>query len=314
MIVSLVATVMAVSTLGVTTWLSFRFGNAVRTHEQAALDRYKDMEGHSSQLEQDIASARQRAVTLEQEVSSAQGRAVALEQEISTAKERAAVLEQEASKARERAEALEQAAREASERAARTARENAVAREKAQAPQIDTAEIQRRLADLGKLVRSAAAQAADLSQGNASVAEPSPAQSEGAAASHDETASPIVASLRKFAGTRAAVFVLSPVSDAPAAGSAISAALSDAGWVPETWTWTGVAGIFGVVVLIKDGSDAATSDAGAALVEALRTNGFSATKGDWPADWRRYRGALDGPQTPAPTDASIRIVIGAKPR
>jgi hypothetical protein len=75
-----------------------------------------------------------------------------------------------------------------------------------------------------------------------------------------------------------------------------------------------VAGILGVVVLIKEGSDPATVEAASTLVEALRSTGFNATKGDWPADWRRFRGALDGPQTPGPTEAPIRIVIGAKPR
>jgi len=75
-----------------------------------------------------------------------------------------------------------------------------------------------------------------------------------------------------------------------------------------------VAGIFGVVVLIRDGSDDATNEAGSALVEALRSAGFNVTKGDWPANWGRFRGMLDGPQTPGPTEASIRIVIGAKPR
>jgi len=108
--------------------------------------------------------------------------------------------------------------------------------------------------------------------------------------------------------------VLGQASDAPPAGVTISASLSDAGWAPQTWTWTGVAGIFGVVVLVKEGSDPATLEAASSLVEALRATGFSVAKGDWPADWRRYRGALDGPPAPAPTDASIRIVIGSKPR
>jgi hypothetical protein len=88
--------------------------------------------------------------------------------------------------------------------------------------------------------------------------------------------------------------------------------LGDAGWVPQTWTWTGVAGILGVVVLIKEVSDPATNEAASALVEALRSAGFNAAKGDWPADWRRHRGVLEGPATPAPTDAPIRIVIGGK--
>ena len=73
-------------------------------------------------------------------------------------------------------------------------------------------------------------------------------------------------------------------------------------------------GIVGVVVLIKEGSDPATHEAASTVVDALRSAGFNATKGDWPADWRRFRGTLNGPQTPGPTEAPIRIVIGAKAR
>jgi hypothetical protein len=312
MIVSLIATIMAVAALGVTTWLSFRFSGAVRAHEHAVIDRYKGMESHSVQVEQDVAAARLRAAALEQEVSTARGRAVALEQEASTARERAA--------------AFEQAAREANERAAqaaneRAARESAAAGEKARMPRFDAAEIKQRLVDLGKLVREATARAVDPTQGSATETPrpvPGPVQGEGtpesAAASRGGQPSPIVSSLRKYAGTKAAVFVLDQVSDAPVVGSTISAYLGDAGWAAQTWKWTGVAGILGVVVLIKEGSDPATVEAASTLVEALRSTGFNATKGDWPADWRRFRGALDGPQTPGPTEAPIRIVIGAKPR
>jgi hypothetical protein len=303
MIVSLIATIMAVTALGITTWLSFRYSAAVRAHEHAVIDRYKGMEGHSVRLEQDVAATRERAVALEQEVSAARERAVALEREASTA--------------RERAVAFEQAAREATEQAARAAGESAAASEKARTPRFDAAEIKQRLADLGKLVREATARAVDPTQGSATET-PRPVQGEGtpesAAASRNGQPSPIVSSLRKYAGTKAAVFVLDQVSDAPVTGSTISAYLSDAGWAPQTWTWTGVAGILGVVVLIKEGSDPATVEAASTLVEALRSTGFNATKGDWPADWRRFRGALDGPQTPGPTEAPIRIVIGAKPR
>jgi hypothetical protein len=265
------------------------------------------MESHSVQVEQDVAAARQRAAALEQEVSTARGRAVALEQEASTARERAA--------------AFEQAAREANERAAQAARESAAASEKARTPRFDAAEIKQRLVDLGKLVREATTRAVDPTQGSATET-PRPVQGpvqgegipESAAASRDGQPSPIVSSLRKYAGTKAAVFVLDQVSDAPVVGSTISAYLGDAGWAAQTWKWTGVAGILGVVVLIKEGSDPATVEAASTLVEALRSTGFNATKGDWPADWRRFRGALDGPQTPGPTEAPIRIVIGAKPR
>ncbi len=327
MIASLIATILAVAALGITTWQSFKYGAAVRAHEQAAVDRYKGIESQSGQLAQDAAAARDRAAALEQEVSSARGRTAALEQEMSAARERAAALEQQASAARERAVAFEQAARDANERAARAARESAAAsekaaaekaaREKAGTPSLDAAAIQQRVADLAKLVREATARATDQPQGSAAETL-RPAQGEttpeGTAASREEQPSPIVASLRKFAGTNAAIFVLDQVSDAPAVGSTISAYLGDAGWAPQTWTWTGVAGLFGVTVLLKEGSDAATNEAASALVEALRTAGFNATKGDWPAGWHRFRGTLNGPQTPAATDAPIRIVIGAKPR
>jgi hypothetical protein len=110
-VVSLIATIMAVAALGITTWLSLRFSGAMRAQEHAAFDRYKGEMGR-------------HAVQLEQEVSTARGRTVELEQEISTA--------------REGAVALEQAAGEA-ERAARAARESATASEKARTLEIDAA-------------------------------------------------------------------------------------------------------------------------------------------------------------------------------
>ena len=51
-----------------------------------------------------------------------------------------------------------------------------------------------------------------------------------------------------------------------------------------------------------------------ALDDALRSAGFNAAKGNWPADWRRFRGTLNGPQSPGPTEAPIRIVIGSRAR
>ena len=283
----------------------------------ALVDRYKGMENHSVQLEQDVAAARERAVALEQEVSTARGRAVALEQEVSAARERAVALEQEASTARERAVAFEQAAREATEQAARAARES-------------PASPARRCGRRGSMRRRSSNDLpiwgsssgrrprvrwirprATRRKRHARFGEVTPGS---AAVSREGQPSPIVSRLRKYAGTKAAVFILDQVSDAPVIGSTISAYLSDAGWAPQTWKWTGVAGIFGVVVLIKEGSDPATSEAASTLVEVLRSTGFNATKGDWPADWRRFRGVLDGPQTPGPTEAPIRIVIGAKPR
>jgi multidrug efflux pump subunit AcrA (membrane-fusion protein) len=311
MIASLIATILAVGALGITTWLSFRFSGALRTREQAVLAGYKGAEGHSLQLERDVATARERVSTLEQEVATARERTAALEQQVTAARQQTATKEQEASAARDRAEASSRAAREANEHATRADRETAEAAAKERALELDAAEIRQRLAELGQQVRKAAEQTSKPAEQATKPAESTP---EGPAPAGDKPASLVVESLRKFAGTKAAVFVIDQVSDAPAAGATISTDLSEAGWESQTWKWTGVAGIFGVVVLVKDGSDAATNEAASTLVEQLRANAFSATKGDWPANWRLYRGTLDGPQTPAPTDAPIRIVIGVKPR
>jgi len=276
MVVSLIATIVAIGALGITTWLSFRFSGAVRAHEHAAIHRYKvEMGKHAAELEQEVSRARER--TLE----------------------------------------LEQAASAADVRAAQAARESAAAAEKARSAEIDAEEVRKRVADLGKQVREAAARASDPPQAVA-VETPAPAKAEAAAesaaASREVPLSPIVESLRKYAGTKAALYVLDEAPDAPAVGTAISGYLSDAGWAPLTWTWAGVGGIVGVVVLIKDGSDPATDEAASSIVEALRSAGFNAAKGNWPADWRRFRGTLNGPQSPGPTEAPIRIVIGAKAR
>lgn len=313
MIASLVATLLAVSALGITTFLSFRYSGAVRAHEQSALDRYRELESEAAQREREALAAREQAAALERTIATERDRTAKLEREVSLARDQATALAREAEKARERAAAFEQAAREATERAARVPRETAPAVEPTRNPLFDPAEIRRRLADLGKLVRDATTrppEAAEESHAEKPVEAAPPAP----ALPPPPPPSPFVASLQRYAGTKAALFLLGQISDAPAIGATISADLGQAGWVPETWTWGGVAGIYGIVILVRDGSDPATHEAAAALVDALGAAGFNASKGDWPANWGRFRGTLNGPQTPSPTDAAIRIVVGEKAR
>lgn len=313
MIASLVVTILAVSALGITTFLSFRYGGAVRVHEQATLDRYKGLESQVAQQERDASAAREQVTRLEQEVAAARDRTARLEREVSAARDRAAALALEADLARERAATSEKAAREATERAAEAPPLGKVAPEPARPPLFDAAEIRRRLADLGKLVKDAATRAPEPAPDPAA-AEPIPEATPPVVSAPAPPLPPFVASLQRFAGTPAAIFLLGQISDAPAIGATISGDLGQAGWLPQTWTWGGVAGIYGVVVLVRDGSDPATHEAAAALLEALGAAGFNASKGDWPANWGRFRGTLNGPQTPSPTDAAIRIVVGEKAR
>jgi hypothetical protein len=277
-VASLIATLVAGAALGITTWLSFRFSGAVFAHEYAAIHLYKVEVG------QHIAD-----------------------------------LNKEVSRARERAYEFEQAAAEASARAAQAERESATGNEKARTAEVGVEDVRKRIAEL--LSKATAPNPAT----RIVAAEPPPPVTKDELASESDTPSAaapplptppsaIVASLKKYAGTKAAVYVLDEASDAPAVGAAISGYLGDAGWAPLTWTWTGVSGILGVVVLIKDGNDPVTDEAASAVFDALRSAGFNAAKGHWPADWRRFRGTLNGPQTPGPTEAPIRIVVGSKAR
>ena len=294
MIASLVVTILAVSALGITTFLSFRYSGAVRAHEQSTLDRYRGLESLAAQHEREASAAREQVTRLEQEIA--------------TARDRTARLEREVSAARDRAAASEKAAHEATEQVAQAPPAGKAAPDTARPPLFDAAEIRRRLADLGKMVKDATTRAPEPAP------EPIPAATPQAATVPAPPLPPFVASLQRYAGTPAAIFLLGQITDAPAIGATISADLGQAGWLPQTWTWGGVAGIFGVVVLVRDGSDPATHEAAAALVDALGAAGFNASKGDWPANWGRFRGTLNGPQTPSPTDAAIRIVVGEKAR
>ena len=76
MVASLIATIVAVAALGITTWLSFRFSGAVRAHEYAAIHRYKvEMGKHAADLEQEVSRARERAHEFEQAAGDANARA-----------------------------------------------------------------------------------------------------------------------------------------------------------------------------------------------------------------------------------------------
>ncbi len=214
--------------------------------------------------------------------------ATQLEAEAGRAAERIAALEKVAAEAERRLAEVDGAKGRSNERAAQLEREAAEARQQ-------VAELQRRLTERQL---ATAPPAAATPPAVAPPAAP-PAAPQG---------------LARFAGTRAAIYVVDEVSDGAPVGAAVEAMLGGAGWEPLTWRWTGVGGIVGTVVLIREGSDAATEAAAQGLLEALQASGFNVAKGHWPADWRRFKGTLHGPQTPAATDAPIRIVIGAKAR
>ncbi len=123
-----------------------------------------------------------------------------------------------------------------------------------------------------------------------------------------------VGDLQKFAGTKVAIYAVDEVPEAADVGSSINVLLTEAGLSSSTWKWAGVSGMAGVVVLTKEGLDPSMDQVAVATVDVLRSAGFNAVKASWPtdADWRRFRGTLSGPKSPDPTEAPIRVVVGAR--
>jgi hypothetical protein len=310
-IISFVAAVIAVAALGITSWLSIRSLGTARDEERLAFDRFKAAAGgNAAELERKVALATERSAELEKSVleagqraAQAQKQAAALEKE--AVETRVRTERAQADQASKHAEELEKAAAEIRMRSeeARIARDalelaRAFADAKARVDQTPDVPAEKRTAE----TRSR--------PGNAGVAPVPPAGQPEFLVER----SAIVSILAKFAGAKAAIYVLDEAADAPGVGSSINAILTEAAWAPAVWRWSGVGGIVGVVVLTSEGNDPATDTAAARLVDAFRLAGLNITKANWPGDWRRYRGALAGPQTPKPTDAPIRIVIGAQPR
>jgi len=279
MMVSVIVVILSATALGVTTWLSMRFHGTMRAKEALAFYGDKNQaRDHAAELERELASARERSSQLERDAEAANERAAQAVQAGKDVHKRAATLETSAAEARQRAAELERRVEEANGR----------------------------VADLEKEVGNAKPSPAE--------ARPVEEHAKAAGAGGESQKSQMAASLAKFSGTKAAVFVVDEAPDAAAGGASINDALNDAGWASVVWNWTGVSGIVGVVILIKQDVDPATDEAATGALEALRGAGFNVAKGHWPADWRRFRGTLNGPQMPAPTDAPIRIVIGQRAR
>ena len=274
LVISTVVAILAIAAVGVSAWFSVRISGAIRAEEASAFDRYRIEWGRH-----------------------------------------AAQLEAETAKAAQRIEALEKTAEQAERLAADAERRAAEAdglrnreAERADLLQREAADARQRLADTQRQIALAAQLAASPKAAQPRADEPSSAPPSAPAPTLPAQG------LARFAGTRAAIYIVDDVPEGTTVGASIETLLGEAGWAPGVWRWTGVGGIVGVVVLIREGGDPTTEAAAQDLLETLQRSGFNAAKGHWPADWRRFKGNLLGPQAPAPTDAPIRIVVGLKAR
>ena len=180
-----------------------------------------------------------------------------------------------------------------------------------------TAADRKQVAELEKTVEATAARAADLEQVvmiKATDTDRSRVAATKESDGGDGKRLQLVDNLQKFAGTKAAILSVDDAPESAKVGSSINALLTEAGWVSAKWRWAGVSGMTGIVVLTKEGIDPSIDQVAMAAVGVMRSAGFNAVKASWPidADWRRFRGTLSGPNSPAPTEAPIRIVVGAR--
>ena len=97
--------------------------------------------------------------------------------------------------------------------------------------------------------------------------------------------SQMAASLAKFSGAKAAVFVVDEAPDAAAGGASINDALNNAGWASMVWTWAGVSGIVGVVILIKQDVDPATDEAAISTLSKIPIKKVTIAE-RWPSNAR----------------------------
>jgi hypothetical protein len=120
------------------------------------------------------------------------------------------------------------------------------------------------------------------------------------------------AAVSKFAPVPIAIWEAGETEEIGTVSRSVLAALQLAHWSPNLWTWTGIGPILGLIIVVKPNSAAPVIEAADALVAALNGVGLQCNREPWAGDWDQFGGMLNGLQTPGPTSAPIRLIIGAK--
>jgi hypothetical protein len=122
------------------------------------------------------------------------------------------------------------------------------------------------------------------------------------------------AELSKFSAVPVAIWEAGETEEIGTVSRSVLAALQLAHWSPNLWTWTGIGPILGLIIVVKPDSAASVIEAADALVAALNGIGLQCIREPWAGNWDQFGGMLNGLQTPGPTSAPIRLIIGAKPQ
>jgi hypothetical protein len=120
--------------------------------------------------------------------------------------------------------------------------------------------------------------------------------------------------LSKYAGAKAAVYVAGEGMEPAGLAGSIIGLLNESHWEAFGWSWVGAVSAAGVIVLYEASSGEEVRAMCAALSASLNSAGVQSDHAAWPGDWASVGGMLNGPQTPRPTSAPIRIIVGNKPQ
>jgi len=125
----------------------------------------------------------------------------------------------------------------------------------------------------------------------------------------------LVTALSPFAGTTIGIWQAGEFPETGGVTQIALAALQGARWDVNVWVWTGIGPVIGMAVFVRPDSDNRLIESANGLAAAFSAAGLPCSRQDWPANtpWNSVGGMHIGPMNPGPTDALIRMIIGAKP-
>jgi hypothetical protein len=109
------------------------------------------------------------------------------------------------------------------------------------------------------------------------------------------------------------VWVASESQETANLATVLARLFQQAGFNVQLWTWSGVTGMTGVLIFTPASTPIETAKLAELIATSLNQVGLAAARQQWPVDWDKFGGMLNGPVFQANEAAPIRLVVGSKP-